>query len=314
MSTPPPHTIGIPNAIFVAGLTKSYGSHVVVDSVDFAVPEGSITGLVGSDGAGKSTTIRMILGLVPATAGTVLIEGGTLAELDSPGRTVGAVLDGFRFTGSRSVRSHLRVYSAAIGVPDREVDRVLDLVGLTPLARERASRLIPDRARRLMIATAMLGRPRILILDQPTSGLEPAGIDWLFGFLRRFTADGGTVLLSGDDIHEFYPIVDSLVVLNRGRTGFVGTIDEAEQLTGVRTDCLVGCSNPRALEEFAGAHGIPTTRIPDGRVRLEGISRSSMERLAADAGVRVFALTAIAPGIDRIVTMHTRLDGSGGTL
>ncbi|MGH8917729.1 MAG: ABC transporter ATP-binding protein [Actinomycetes bacterium] len=204
-------------AIEVSGLTKKFGDVVAVDDLSFTVARGSITGFLGPNGAGKTTTLRALLGLVKPTAGTVRFAGRSYAELARPVHEIGAVLENGAWHPGRQARDHLRVLALAAEVPFSRVDEVLELVGLTSAARRRVKGFSLGMRQRLALAAALLGEPEILILDEPTNGLDPQGIVWLRGFLRSFVEAGGTVLVSSHQLAEIAQTVDHVVIVSGGR-------------------------------------------------------------------------------------------------
>jgi ABC-2 type transport system ATP-binding protein len=201
----------------VRGLTKRYGSTTAVDDLSFSVAAGKITGFLGPNGAGKTTTLRALLGLVHATRGEARVDGVPYARLRDPLRTVGAVLEADSFHPGRSGRNHLRVLAAAAGLPPARVDEVLDEVELTEAGRRRVGGYSLGMRQRLSVAGALLGRPRLLLLDEPANGLDPEGIRWLRDFLRSFAAMDGTVFISSHVLAEVAQIADEVVIIHRGR-------------------------------------------------------------------------------------------------
>ena len=201
----------------VRALTKRYGPTVAVDGLSFAVARGQITGFLGPNGAGKSTTLRALLGLVRPTSGEARVEGQPYSSLRRPLQTVGAVLEAESFHPARSGRNHLRVLAAAAGIPAGRVDEVLGEVELTAAARRRVGGYSLGMRQRLSVAGALLGRPRLLVLDEPANGLDPEGIRWLREFLRAFAAGGGTVLISSHVLAEVAQLADEVVIIHRGR-------------------------------------------------------------------------------------------------
>lgn len=185
-----------PRAIEVCQLTKRYGARVAVEDLSFGVSYGRVLGLLGPDGSGKTTTLRAMVGLVPPTSGMVRIDGRSYARLADPVHTMGAVL-GSPFHPGRSGRCHLRILAAAAGVPAGRVEELLGVVGLMPAAGRRVSTYTPGMRQRLGVAAALLGDPRIVILDEPAHGLDPQGIAWLGSLLRSLAARGRAVLVSG---------------------------------------------------------------------------------------------------------------------
>jgi ABC-2 type transport system ATP-binding protein len=194
--------------IEVSGLTKHFGPVRAVHNLSFAVEPGSVTGFLGPNGAGKTTTLRMLLGLVRPNAGTALINGVPFERLGNPGRVVGAVLEATSFHPTRKAGDHLRVYAHAMGVPQQRVDQLLGLVGLQLAADRKAGGYSLGMKQRLALATALLGDPQVLVLDEPANGLDPEGIAWLRNFLRNFAYSGRTVLISSHILAEVEQTVD----------------------------------------------------------------------------------------------------------
>jgi ABC-2 type transport system ATP-binding protein len=212
--------------IVVRGLSKRFGRIHAVRDLSFTVEPGQVTGFLGPNGAGKTTTLRAVLGLIEPTAGTVTVNGVGYRRLAHPARTVGAVLDAGGFHRARKARAHLRMYSAAIGAPDRRVDEVLALVGLADAAHRKVGGFSTGMRQRLALATALLGDPQVLILDEPGTGLDPEGIAWLRGFVRSFAASGRTVLVSSHQLAEMSQTVDHVVIISRGVGVFEGSLDQ----------------------------------------------------------------------------------------
>ena len=211
----PPAT---PPAIDVAGLSKRFGPAVAVRDLSFTVSYGRITGFLGPNGAGKTTTLRALLGLVRPDAGRALIAGRRYSELASPVGTVGALLDAGAVHPGRTGRDHLRVLARAAGVPVDRADHLLAQVGLAPAARQRAGGYSLGMRQRLGLAAALLGDPRILVLDEPANGLDPQGIRWLRDLLRSLAAEGRSILVSSHILAEVAQTVDDVVVISGGRS------------------------------------------------------------------------------------------------
>jgi ABC-2 type transport system ATP-binding protein len=211
----PPAT---PPAIDVAGLSKRFGPAVAVRDLSFTVSYGRITGFLGPNGAGKTTTLRALLGLVRPDAGRALIAGRRYSELASPLGTVGALLDAGAVHPGRTGRDHLRVLARAARVPADRADHLLAQVGLAPAARQRAGGYSLGMRQRLGLAAALLGDPRILVLDEPANGLDPQGIRWLRDLLRSLAAEGRSILVSSHILAEVAQTVDDVVVISGGRS------------------------------------------------------------------------------------------------
>jgi ABC-2 type transport system ATP-binding protein len=208
------------------GLTKQYGEKIAVDNLSFTVQPGVVTGFLGPNGAGKSTTLRALLGLVRPSSGSATFGGLRYDELERPAARVGAVLEDASFHPGRSARNHLRVLAATGGHPPRRVDEVLSAVGLADAAHRRVKGYSMGMRQRLAIAAALLGDPQVLILDEPTNGLDPPGISWLRGLLREQAADGRAVLVSSHVLAEVAQSVDDVVVVAGGRLRAHGTLEQ----------------------------------------------------------------------------------------
>jgi len=203
--------------IEVHGLSKRYGATVAVDRLSFDVRPGVVTGFLGPNGSGKSTTMRLVLGLDRPDAGQARIGGRRYRELRWPLREVGALLEARAFHPGRSARAHLRALAASNGIPRSRVEEVLGFVGLADAGARRAGKFSLGMAQRLGIAAALLGDPRVLLLDEPVNGLDPEGIRWIRGLLRSLAAEGRTVLVSSHLIGELALTADQVVVIGRGR-------------------------------------------------------------------------------------------------
>lgn len=217
-------------ALSFRGLTKRFGRVQAVRDLTFDVPPGRITGFLGPNGAGKTSTLRMLLGLVRPTSGAALIDGRRYEELPRPRRVVGAVLEATGAHPGRTGHAHLRILAQVTGVPADRVDAVIDHVGLGDAAARRVGGYSLGMRQRLGLAAALLGDPRVLVLDEPANGLDPAGMAWLRGLLRDLAADGRTVLISSHVLSEVAQTVDQVVIINAGRLRFAGPLRELGDL------------------------------------------------------------------------------------
>ena len=216
-------------------LTKTYGRRRVVDDVSFCARPGRVTGLLGPNGAGKSTSLRVLCGLATGTSGTATVLGRPFRDLPNPGRAVGVLLDASAQHAGRSGREVLTLSARLMGLPDARVDEVVRLVGLTPReARDRTRTYSLGMRQRLGLAHALLGRPQVLVLDEPANGLDPAGITWMRELLRQFADEGGTVLLSSHLLREVEAVADDLVILGSGRVLAAGSARELLGVAGTR--------------------------------------------------------------------------------
>ena len=213
--------------ITATNLTKRYGAALAVDNVSFTAQPGRVTGFLGANGAGKSTTMRIICGMTRPDGGEATILGNTYRDLDNPGRRVGVLLDASAQHVGRTGRETLLMDAYLMGVPAKRVDEVLDLVGLDRAAsKKRIGAYSLGMRQRLGLAAALLGSPEVLILDEPANGLDPMGIRWMRNLLKGFADDGGTVLLSSHLLHEVQLIADDVVIINGGRIIAKGQVDE----------------------------------------------------------------------------------------
>jgi ABC-2 type transport system ATP-binding protein len=219
--------------IIVDSLTKTYGGFTAVDHVTFRAEPGRVTGFLGPNGAGKSTTMRILVGLTPASSGAATVLGRRYADLPNPGREIGVLLDASAQHAGRTGREILTLAQRTMRVPRTRVEEMLDLVSLDD---DEAGRRVRDYSlgmrQRLGIATALIGDPEVLVLDEPANGLDPAGIRWMRDLLRGFANRGGTVLLSSHLLHEIEVVADDLVVIGNGRIVAAGTKSELLEAAG----------------------------------------------------------------------------------
>ncbi len=251
--------------ISVESLTKHYGPFTAVDHVSFTAATGRVTGFLGPNGAGKSTTMRVMVGLTRATTGSVTITGRAYRDLVNPGLEVGVLLDASAQHAGRTGREILTIAQQTMGLPKTQVAETLARVGLTD---DEAGRRVRDYSlgmrQRLGIATALIGDPEVLILDEPANGLDPAGIRWMRDLLRGFANDGGTVLLSSHLLHEIEVIADDLVVIGQGRIVAQGSKSELLAAAGT----LVRTADPDRLARALHEASVVTTPI-DGGLRAD---------------------------------------------
>jgi ABC-2 type transport system ATP-binding protein len=221
------------SVVSVRDLTKRYGDVLALDGVTFSLAPGSITGFLGPNGAGKTTTLRLLVGLARPTAGEALVFGRRYQELESPMGRVGAVLESGDFDPGRSGRNHLRALALAAQIPDGRVREMLELVELNAAADRPVRTYSLGMRQRLALASALLGDPELLLLDEPANGLDPAGVHWLRGFLRQFAEQGRTVLVSSHVLAEVAQTVDAALIINRGR--LVATVALNDLADGARS-------------------------------------------------------------------------------
>ncbi|GHC18493.1 ABC transporter ATP-binding protein [Streptomyces rochei] len=278
-------------SIDIQNLTKEYGTRRVVDDLTFTVRPGRVTGFLGPNGAGKSTTMRLVLGLDRPTSGTATVGGRPYAALDEPLRHVGALLDADAAHGSRTGRDHLRVLAASNRLPARRVDEVLEETGIASVARRRVKTYSLGMRQRLGIAAALLGDPEVVMLDEPSNGLDPEGIIWIRDLLRRLAAEGRTVLVSSHLMNETASFADHLVVLGRGRlladTPMREFIDAR-----VRPSVRVRTSDATALKAALARHGHEAVEDGDGYWTVPHARVDDIGRAVSGAGVPILELSS----------------------
>ncbi|GFH67683.1 ATP-binding cassette domain-containing protein [Streptomyces diastaticus] len=265
--------------IELSGLTKRYGERVAVNNLTFTVRPGIVTGFLGPNGAGKSTTMRMILGLDRPSAGDVRVEGRHYAELHDPLRQIGALLDAKAMHGGRTAHHHLLCLAQSNGIPASRVTEVLDIVGLTPVARKRAKGFSLGMGQRLGIAGALLGDPRILMFDEPVNGLDPEGIHWIRNLMKSLAHQGRTVFVSSHLMSEMALTAEHLVVIGQGRlmadTSMADFIrDNSRGYVRMRSP-----ERERLLDVLHAA-GFAAGDGPDGVVEVDGVPAAELGELA----------------------------------
>jgi ABC-2 type transport system ATP-binding protein len=280
----------------VEGLSKSFGNIRAVESLSFSAAPGEVTAFLGPNGSGKTTTLRMLLGLVAPTGGTATIGGTRYADLDRPADVVGAALEAGNFHPGRSGRDHLRVYCAVNGYPDSRADATLALVDLTYAAARPVRGYSLGMRQRLGLATALIGEPPVLVLDEPSNGLDPAGIAWLRGFLMRLAGEGRTVLVSSHALWEVQQIADRVVIIDKGRLVRDGRLDELGAGGRIRV------TTPDA-ERFAGVlstAGATVTQHTADTMETTGLMAREVGRLAFEHRVEVHGLETTRDGLEQI--------------
>ena len=290
----------------IRSLSKRFGKVNAVNDLSFEIQPGRVTGFLGPNGAGKSTTLRALLGLVRPTAGTATFAGRRYDELERPSTQVGAVLEDASFHPGRTARNHLRVLAATGDHPFERVDAVLEEVGLTQAADRRAGGFSMGMKQRLGIAAALLGDPEVLILDEPTNGLDPPGIAWMRGLVREQASRGRAVLISSHLLAEVAQSVDDVVVISRGELRGQGTLEavlggDEGLVTVVRAQ-----DNDRLARALAAA-GHAAQRNGDGLL-VPGVSPEQVGVVAGDAGVY---LVGLAPQVRSLEQAFFALTGDG---
>ncbi|MPQ99916.1 ATP-binding cassette domain-containing protein [Modestobacter sp. I12A-02628] len=270
-----------------------------VHDLSFTVEPGQVTGFLGPNGAGKTTTLRMALGLITPDAGSTTFDGVPYADLPSPLRRVGAVLE-TAFHPARTGRNHLRVYCRAAGLPIERADQVLDQVGLTAAAGRKAGNYSLGMRQRLGLATALLGDPDVLVLDEPANGLDPEGIQWLRGFLRHLAHDQGrTVLVSSHLLTEVEQTADRVVIVGAGRLVRQGSMAELRAGAGAGTVLVRSPEAPRLAEVLRGA-GATVLSAEGQELTVGGSTTDDVGRHAFAAGVELHELRSNTSGLEEI--------------
>jgi ABC-2 type transport system ATP-binding protein len=291
--------------IEVAELTKRYGEKTAVDRLTFAVRPGVVTGFLGPNGAGKSTTLRMILGLDRPTAGTATIGGRPYADHPAPLHEVGALLEARAVHTSRSARNHLRALAATHGIPRRRVDEVIDLVGLGEVARKRAGGFSLGMGQRLGIASALLGDPPTVILDEPVNGLDPEGIRWVRELLKGLAAEGRTVFVSSHLMSEMEDTAEHVIVVGRGRLVADTSIPELIR-SASGTSVLVRSPEAHRLATALDGPDVTVAGTGDGVLRVTGLPAAHIGDVARDLGVALHELTPQQASLEEAFMTMTR--------
>ena len=254
--------------ITIDGLSKTYQGREVLSQVTFRAEPGAVTGFLGPNGAGKTTTMRILVGLTRPTSGTALVDGRAMRDLPNAGRTIGVLLDARGLSPARTGRENLVLAAMTMGLGKIDFDAVLDRVGLSAAAGgKRVGAYSLGMRQRLGIAQALLGEPRVVLLDEPVNGLDPAGIVWMRGLLRDLADDGRTVLLSSHLIHEVEKIADRVALINGGKIVATGTVDEIARPTGVR----VVTPYAAQLEDALRRHGVGVLSREDDVVIADAV-------------------------------------------
>jgi ABC-2 type transport system ATP-binding protein len=281
--------------ITVTGLTKRYGDRTAVDDLTFTVADGRVTGFVGPNGAGKSTTMRMMVGLTRPDAGEVRYDGVAFTDLRQPSRLVGAVLDARCMHPGRTARNHLRALAAISGIPTARVDEVLTVVGLDTAVDQRAGGFSLGMRQRLALAGALLGDPQVLLLDEPSNGLDPDGIRWLRNHLNDFAEQGGTVFVSSHLIGELAMFADDVVVLGAGRLLAADTVEAITRRSEVTV--VAETPQPADLSRVLAASGA-TTQATGDRLVIRGTTKTEVSRIAFEHQIQLVELSETAPSLE----------------
>ena len=276
--------------IEVIGLTKRYGPKTAVDDLSFTVRPGIVTGFLGPNGAGKSTTMRLLLGLDRPSAGTALINGKRYLDLPAPLHEVGALLEARAVHTGRSARNHLLAMAATHGISRRRVDEVIGLVGLEEVAKKRVGGFSLGMGQRLGIASALLGDPAVLLLDEPVNGLDPEGILWVRNLLKSLAAEGRTIFVSSHLMSEMSVTASEVIVVGRGRLITSGTVHEVIRAASGGA-VLVRTKDSDQLARLLAAEGCDITRTDAQTLLVTGADSEAVGELAARAAIALIELT-----------------------
>jgi ABC-2 type transport system ATP-binding protein len=280
--------------IRVESLTHGYGSRTVVEGVSFEAPTGEITALLGANGAGKSTTLKAAAGLLTPRSGRVLFDGAPLSDFPLPGRTVGFVLDPTAMHPGRTVRESLRLAGILVGAPASAVTPMLEQVGLANDGRKRVSQLSLGMRQRLALGIALLGKPRHLVLDEPSNGLDVHGGAWVHETLREAAAAGASVLLSSHMLRDVEALADRIVVIDQGHVVAEGTTAELLRPRGT----LVASRQLPRLADILDARGI--SHLPAQGMMLADAPAAEVGKIALEAGISLEHLSASTSGLHEL--------------
>ena len=283
--------------IIASNLTKRYGDKLAVDNLSFTVRPGIVTGFLGPNGAGKSTTMRIILGLDAPTSGTVTVNGKPFAQHARPIHEVGALLEARAIHTGRSARNHLLAMAATAGIGSQRVEQVIDMVGLTDVAAKRAGAFSLGMGQRLGIASALLGDPQMLILDEPVNGLDPDGVRWIRTLLRRLADEGRTVFLSSHLMSEMALTADHVIVVGQGK--LLRDQSMSDFIADASSD-VVRVRSPQAdrLAQALAGPDVTVTNVADQTLEVSGRTSEDIGTVAARAGVTLFELTTQSASLE----------------
>jgi len=277
--------------------SKTFGRVAAVSGLTATIEPGVVTGFLGPNGAGKTTSLRMLLGLIRPTSGRARIGGKAYADLKDPLRTVGAALEATSFHPGRSAANHLTVFAKAAGIRRARVDEVLGLVGLADVAGRKVGGFSLGMRQRLALATALLGDPGVLVLDEPTNGLDPEGITWMRTLLRMFAREGRTVLVSSHLLGEVQQTADRLLIMSRGRLVYAGTLEELADPG--ESAALVDSPDRAALTEVLRGAGWEPEVLRSG-LALRGVDPVEVGAVLAGTGVPLSLLTRRGPELEEV--------------
>ena len=283
--------------IEVQGLTKRYGEKTAVDELTFGIEPGQVTGFLGPNGAGKTTTMRCILGLDYPDAGTVTVDGRDYRDLGYPMREVGALLDAKAVHGGRSAYNHLLCLAQTNNLPKRRVGEVLELVGLSEVAKKRSKGFSLGMSQRLGIAGTLLGDPRVLMFDEPVNGLDPEGILWIRNLMKALAAEGRTVFVSSHLMSEMESTADHLIVIGRGKLIADCSMSEfIERSSGAAVRVRTPVADD--LIKAVTAEGATTATDDDGAIEVRGMTAEAIGDIAFEQAIRLHELTTVRASLE----------------
>ena len=283
------------HAISVDGLTKRYGAALALDGVTFEAQPGRVTGFLGRNGAGKTTALRILLGLTAPTSGTATIGGHPYQDIADPARFVGALVDGAGFHPGATVRGGLGLLARAVGVPPQRADEVLAVTELSGVGTRRVGRLSLGMRQRLALAAVLLADPPVLILDEPANGLDPQGLRWMRDLLRSLAAEGRTILMSSHQLNEVNLIADDVVVVHQGRVVVAGTMAELAR------PCVVARTPAAArLAASLTRAGFGEVRRDGDTVRIADARTEEVGTISASNGIVLHELRLEASSVEEV--------------
>ena len=307
--------------IEVRGLTKRYGDKVAVNDLTFGIEPGKVTGFLGPNGAGKTTTMRCILGLDYPNAGTITVDGKEYHDLDYPMREVGALLDAKAVHGGRSAYNHLLCLAQTNNLPTSRVGEVLELVGLSEVARKRSKGFSLGMSQRLGIAATMLGDPKVLMFDEPVNGLDPEGILWIRNLMKALAAQGRTVFVSSHLMSEMENTADHLIVIGRGK--LIADCTMAEFIARSSGSAVrVRTPSPDQLVLAIAAEGGSAAADTEGTLLVQGMAADKVGDIAFESGIRLHELTTTRASLEEAymevtadsVEYHAGVPGQAATV
>jgi ABC-2 type transport system ATP-binding protein len=293
------------SVIEARGLTKDYGDKRAVDDLSFTVQPGIVTGFLGPNGSGKSTTMRLILGLDRPKSGDVTVNGKHYAEHPAPLHEVGALLEARSVHTGRSAYNHLLALAQTHGIPRRRVDELIDFVGLHDVAKKRAGKFSLGMGQRLGLASALLGDPATVILDEPVNGLDPEGIHWIRNVLKQLAAEGRTVFVSSHLMSEMALTADHLIVIGRGRLIADTSVDEFVRSASRN---VVRVRSPQALKLAELLKGARVTNVEPGVLEVEGLDAAAIGDVALAHQIAIHELTPQQASLEEAFMDLTRDD------